>query len=651
MKSNPACAALIMLLLFSVQLSGQVKLPRLISDGMVLQREIPVKIWGWSAPNEQVTVRFMDSTYQASGGEDGKWKIQLSEMKAGGPYTMSITASNRIEIRDILVGDVWLCSGQSNMEFPMRRVSWVYPEEFTGSGNDRIRQFNVPMSYDFIRPHEDLPGGSWKSATPENIPDFSATGYFFAKELYAKYGVPVGLINASLGGSPAQAWMSEEALKAFPEHYREMQEYKNTELVARINRLNRTRARDWYNELNKKDLGCKEKPGFRYSSSQMISSWKTLSVPRYWYGTELGNTNGAFWFGRTFEIPAATAGKPALLVLGRIIDADSVFINGRFVGATSYQYPPRRYPIPPGLLKKGENTIVVRVISNRGTGGFVPDKPYHIIRGTDTIGLAGTWHYRIGALMEPMAPEINIRWKPGGLFNAMLAPLMNYRIKGAAWYQGEANTGRALEYRELLPALIRDWRAGWNQGKFPFVYVQLPNFMEPRDVPSMSNWALMRESQLMTLSVPNTAMAVAIDLGEWNDIHPLNKMEVGHRLFLAAQKVAYGDDKTVTSGPLYDSMRIEGNRIVISFTSVGGGLAVRGGGELKEFAIAGEDRRFAWAEAVIEDDKVVVWNESITHPVAVRYAWADNPVQANLLNLEGLPASPFRTDDWVPGED
>ena len=371
-----------------------------------------------------------------------------------------------------------------------------------------------------------------------------------------------------------------------------------------------------------------------------------MRIPGYWANESLGLVNGVVWFRKEITIPASMAGKQAQLDLGRIVDADSTFINGIFVGTTSYQYPPRRYTISPTVLKEGKNVIVVRVINERGRGGFVEDKPYELIVGSERIDLRGDWQYQLGAKMEPLQGETFIRWKPLGLFNAMISPLLNYQIKGVIWYQGEANVYRPMEYQQLFPALITDWRKHWNQDEFPFLFVQLPNFMPAKPEPSESNWALLRESQLKTLSLPNTAMAVAIDIGEWNDIHPLKKKEVGKRLALAAQKVAYADDQVVFSGPIYESMKIDGNKIILSFTNIGSGLMAKGSGAPKGFAICGADRKFIWAQAKIERDKIVVWNDTISQPVAVRYAWADNPESANLFNAEGLPASPFRTDEF-----
>ena len=326
-----------------------------------------------------------------------------------------------------------------------------------------------------------------------------------------------------------------------------------------------------------------------------------------------------------------------------------LYINGKQVGATTYQYPQRRYNVPADLLKAGKNIFVVRVTNTAGKGGFVPDKPYCIFAGSDTVDLKGTWQYRVGEVYIPRAGfggggGINAQNQPAGLFNAMIAPLINYSIKGFLWYQGEANTGRADEYAKLQPAQIIDWRNKWKQGDLPFLYVQLPGFMDYNYLPSESQWAALRESQLKSLSVPNTAMAVAIDLGEWNDIHPDNKKDVGERLALAAEKIAYGDN-VVYSGPIYRSSKTEGNKIILSFNHAGSGLITNDGEELGEFSIAGADKKFVWAKAKIDGDKIIVWNDDIKNPMYVRYAWADNPVNPNLYNKEGLPASPFRTGE------
>ena len=635
---------LVLSFLVTITLFGQVRLPKLISSGMVLQRNVEVKIWGWASAGEKISIRFINSAYSTTADSKGNWSVVLPKMKAGGPYEMQINASNSITISDILIGDVWVCSGQSNMELPMRRVSWNYPGEIEHSENKYIRQFLVPDKYNFDGPQDDLSEGSWKSASPENTPDFSATAYFFAKEVYNKYKIPIGLINSALGGSPVESWISADSLKQFPKYYYETQMYKDKSLIKKIEDADNTRINDWYKVLRQADEGYKDPQHIWYDPSFNDSDWSTIKIPGYWADTKLGYKNGVVWFRKKVDVPASIVDKSAKLILGRIVDADSAFVNGVFVGTIGYQYPPSRFDIPAGLLKEGENTIVVRVISNSGKGGFVLDKQYAIVSGNTSINLEGEWKYKLGTEMPPLASQTFIRWKPIGLYNAMIAPLLNYKIKGVIWYQGESNADRPGEYFDLFSTMIKDWRSKWNEGNFPFLFVQLPNFMEAKPEPSESNWALLREAQLKTLSLPNTGMAVAIDIGEWNDIHPLDKKDVGKRLFLAAEKVAYGEHSVTYSGPIYKSMKIEGNKIILSFDNTGNGLIAKGGEDLKDFAIAGADNHFVWAKAKIEGDKVVVWNDEIAVPVAVRYAWADNPEGANLYNKEGLPASPFRTD-------
>jgi sialate O-acetylesterase len=630
----------------AITASGQVRLPKLISDGMVLQRNTEIKIWGWAAEGEQISIHFNDSTYHVTADNNGEWNIVLPQLSAGGPYQMVVKGDNSIIIHDIMIGDVWVCSGQSNMELTMERASPLYGDEIAASENPYIRHFEVPDTYSFQDPQKDLSSGQWKKANPENLLSFSAVSYFFGKELYNKHKVPVGLINTALGGSPAESWISEEGLKEFPEYYNEAQRFKDSSLIQQMQNEDKSRINEWYSRSRRNDAGYKnpEKPW--YSPDFNPTNWPTMRIPGYWADESLGSVNGIVWFRKEINVPASLIGKRVQLNLGRIVDADSVFVNGIFVGTTSYQYPPRRYVIQPGVLKEGKNIITVRLINNAGRGGFVEDKPYELVAGDERIDLKGDWQYHLGTRMEPLRGETFIRWKPLGLYNAMIAPLTQFAIKGVIWYQGESNAGKPVEYRKLFPALIKDWRKNWRQGNFPFIFVQLPNFMETKPEPSESNWALLREAQLKTLSVPNTAMAVAIDLGEWNDIHPLNKKDIGKRLFLAAEKVAYGDDTVNYSGPIYKSMKIVGKKIIISFNNIDGGLVLNGSEKHSNFAIAGTDRQFVWAQAKIEKNKIVVWNDEITDPVAVRYAWADNPAGAILYNKGGLPASPFRTDEW-----
>lgn len=623
----------------------QVRLPRLISNGMVLQRDAAVKVWGWASSSEKVEVTFKGKTYKTSADDAGHWNIKLPPQPAGGPYEMTVRGKNEIRVSDILFGDVWVCSGQSNMELTMERVKEKYPEVIAASTNGQIRQFVVPDQYDFKVQHKDLDGGSWTSATPANVLGFSAVAYFFALEIYDKHHVPIGLINAALGGSPVESWMSEDVIKNFPEAFGEFQRFQHNETIRKIETDDRQRNRYWHAAMDSLDPGIKSANRW-YDADLDEREWKEITVPGFWADAGYKNGNGSAWYRRKVSLPASMTGKPAKLWLGRIVDQDSVFINGRFVGTTSYQYPPRRYNVNAGLLKEGENTIAVRVINQSGRGGFITDKPYYLAVDEDTVDLKGAWKFRPGAVMAPLEGPTFIRWKPVGLFNKMISPLLSVSIKGVLWYQGEANTGKPAEYEALFPALIRDWRARWGQGDFPFLYVQLANYMKSYAEPRDSKWAALRNAQLKTLSVPNTGMAVAIDLGEWNDIHPLNKADVGRRLALLARKIAYGERDLVASGPLPVDARFEGQQVTITFEHTGTGLTIKNSDRLNHFAVSEDGKKFVWAEATVKKNKVIVTASNVSTIKAVRYAWADNPEGVNLYNSEGLPATPFEM--WKP---
>ncbi len=619
----------------------------MVSDGMVLQRDAKTTIWGWAAPGEKVAVSFRGKNYRTTSDQNGNWKIALSPMKAGGPYSMDIKASNQITVKDILVGDVYFCSGQSNMVHQMSLHNITYANDIITANYPQIRHFWIPTTTHLAGPAQDLPPASWKSANPQDVNNFSAVAYFFARKLYERYKIPIGLINASVGGTPIEAWTSEEGLKDFPAMLATVNRNRDTSYVNPIQR--RAAAVAAANRQKpEQDKGLTASVKW-FDPAYVPKGWRNINIPGYWEDQGIKDLNGAVWYRREIDIPASMAGVPAKVFLGRIVDADFLYINGKQVGNTTYQYPQRRYSLPAGTLKPGKNLLVIRVLNQGGKGGFVPDKPYYIEANGQTLDLQGTWHYKVGDVYRPASGGyeggINLQNQPTALYNAMVAPATNYTIKGVLWYQGESNAGNPAEYKKLFPALISDWRSKWQQGNLPFLYVQLPNFMEVNYLPSESNWALMREAALQTLSVPNTAMAVTIELGEWNDIHPDNKKDVGERLALAAQRLIYGDKKLVSSGPLYQSSRIEGNKIILSFTNVGSGLTSIDGEELSWFAIAGSDKKFVWAKAIIEGEKVVVWSDEVPEPKYVRYAWADNPDGANLYNKEKLPASPFRTDN------
>lgn len=624
----------------NLSVSAQLKLPALISDGMVLQRDAAVKIWGWSSPNDSIQIKINTLTYSCLADDSGQWSTQLDSFKAGGPHQIEISNQDTsVVIKNVLFGDVWICSGQSNMELTMERASPLYPDEIANANIDQIKYFRVPYSYNFQKSETDLKSGKWIAVSPETIRSLSAVSYFFAKALYIKYQVPIGIINSSMGGSPIQAWMSEEALRKFPEHFEELQQFKSDSLIAAIEASDRRINENWHQKLNREDQGRKE----NWHQPQLnTSTWKTLTIPGYWSSEDDQPMNGSVWFRKEFTIDEIS-NTTYKLELGRIVDADSVFINGQFVGTTSYQYPPRRYEIPSTILRKGKNLISIRVISQRGKGGFVPDKAYQISNESDTIQLAGEWYYKIGTQMESLPEQTFIRWKAGGLYNGMLAPLTNYTAKGVVWYQGESNASHPETYKAMLQEMIYDWRSAWEQPELPFVIAQLPNYLEAREQPQSSNWALLREAQSQVVQLPNTGFSVNIDLGEWNDIHPLNKKDVADRLALVAEKIAY-QEQSEFSGPYFREMKVKGRKVVLTFDHSAGMFA--SGSAPAGFAIAGSDQQFHWATAVIQNNQVILKSNKVKKPVAVRYAWADNPEKANIYNTSGLPMAPFRTDNW-----
>ncbi len=621
---------------------GTVRLPQLVANGMVLQRNAKVNIWGWADAGEQVSIQFLHKTYRTVTDKSGLWKTVLPPMPAGGPYSMTIKGANQVTLTDILIGDVWFCAGQSNMVLPMERVKEKYPAEISAANYPQIRNFFVKTEADVTKLHPDLLPGKWVATSPQTVLAFGATSWFFARQLYQKYHVPIGIINSSVGGTPIEAWVSRDGLKNISPYNNRIARFNNP---AFMDSVLKKRPLPGNPPAHAPDLGLTgAKPW--YDSAYISHNWHHYWLPGYWADQGIKGLNGVVWFRKEVNLPASYAGKAAKLFMGRIIDADETYVNGKLVGHITYQYPPRRYDVPAGLLKAGKNVITVRVVNTAGKGGFVPGKPYYLTTAGDTTDLRGDWQYQVGQVFEPVKaiPEFVAQNEPAGLYNAMVAPVINYTIKGFAWYQGESSVNNAKAYGSLLKALITDWRHQWQQGSLPFIYAQLPNFNEVQYSPTESDWAELRDGQLGALALPNTGMAVTIDAGEWNDIHPLNKKTVGERLATAAQNIAYGYVNVIPSGPIYQSAKIEGGKITVTFNNVGEGLVAKDGDRLSQFAIAGADKKFVWANAIIQGDKVLVWSDDIQAPLYVRYAWADNPEGANLYNKAGLPASPFRTD-------
>jgi len=643
------------------------KLASLFSDHAVLQRDRVVSVWGWDAPGTAVKVAFAGRQAVAVAGDDGKFVAQFPPMPAGGPHVLTVCGTATRVVQDILVGEVWVGSGQSNMQWPMSLTTTADAID-QASRFANIRLFSVPMVAGELDVQPDV-ASSWQLCTTRPMTEFSAVLYHFGLMLHRKLGVPVGLIQSAWGGTVAEAWTSREALLNEPT-LRPMvdtldRDLNNTQGQAEYNAT----FKEWESKYVHRDG---ENKGFAQgwaNPATPTADWPEMTMPQLWTAQPELRFSGVLWFRREVDVPAEWAGKPLLLSLGTIDKSDATYFNGQLVGEMSIEKDPaawctpRRYNVPGPLVKAGKNTVAVRVFSNMWGGGF-GGTPGQLSLGRpndpDTaLPLAGPWRYAIEANFGPNEPAV---WPPPPplgkgnpdtptiLFNNMISPLIPYALAGAIWYQGESNADRPMQYRTLFQTMIRDWRQRWGQGDFPFLFVQLANFMPAKPEPAQSNWAELREAQTLALSLPNTGMATIIDIGDAIDIHPRNKKDVGERLCLWALANHYGFTGLVHSGPLYQSCTVEGSTVRVRFDHVGGGLVARGGGVdavvlVKGFAVAGADRKFVWADAKIDGPTVVVSSPSVPSPVAVRYGWADNP-ECNLYNTTDLPASPFRTDEW-----
>jgi sialate O-acetylesterase len=644
-------------LLIAASANAAVRLPAIISDNMVLQQGMKVRIWGTANGGEHVAVTFDKKTFEIISDAQGRWQVLLGPLKAGGPFELTVKGDNVLTVKNILVGEVWLCSGQSNMEWPLVNTT-DGAETVAHANNSEIRLFTVEK-HTAASPLADLEG-HWVVTTPEEAARFSAVGYFFGRELYQHLKVPIGLIHSSWGGTPAEAWTSNEALLSSPELKPILDRYESSlkalpqTKAAYAQALAQWEEKNLYSDAENKG----EALGYADPASS-TSSWEKMELPKQIETAGL-LIDGAIWFRKVVELPASWSGKDLVLNLPSIDDYDITYFNGTKIGSTGRETPnsymvPRKYAVPGSLVRPGRNLIAVRVFDSAGEGGFSRAGSFSIspAGAGEPISLRGTWDYKVELALEPKHPDWATRPdavgasnqnNPSVLYNAMIAPLVPFAIRGVIWYQGESNAGRAYQYRTLFPIMIRNWKSAWGRD-FPFYFVQLANWRARRSQPDESDWAELREAQAMTLREPQTGMAVTIDIGDENELHPRNKLDVGRRLAAWALAGTYGQ-KVIPSGPLFDRYTIEGDRVRIHF-KYGAGLKTSDSGPVNGFAIAGEDRRFVWADARIDGDTVIVSSPVVSKPVAVRYGWADNPL-VNLYNAAGLPASPFRTDAW-PG--
>lgn len=631
---------LIFIVFFSFLANANVRMPLLFSDGMVLRRNKSIPVWGWADAGEKVEIQFNKQIKTVTADKNGKWMVSLNAEKAGGPFELSITGKNKIVIKDVLVGEVWICGGQSNMEFQVYKTM-NSQAEINDSNYPMIRHFGVAQDLSGT-PKDDLKAGKWEVSSKETVGNFTAVGYYFAKKLYAELKIPIGIINTSWGGTCVETWTSREA-------FEKSDEFKD--MIASVPSVNMDAIFETY---KKSLLGNIQKiQGFEVTMANenqfkefdfKDANWPEIKVPSLWENQQIGNIDGIVWMRKTVVLSAEQAKKEAVLYLSKVDDEDQTYVNGVQVGTNNIWEAKRVYEIPAGVLKEGTNVIAVKITDYSGGGGIYGDPADLKIDFKDSaVALDGLWKFNVVQVKVSVSPNSY----PSLLYNAMVNPLVPYAFEGVLWYQGEANVTRANQYKKAFPLMITDWRTKWNQGNFPFYFVQLSTFNEFNGNSKVGGrWAELREAQTQTLKLPNTGMAVTTDIGNAKDIHPTNKQDVGLRLATIALNNVYGK-KRVYSGPAFKSQEVKGNEIILTFNNIGTGLATSDNSEnVKGFEIAGSDKVFHSAKAIIKNNKIIVSSAEVPNPVAVHYGWADDDTEINLYNKEKFPASPFRTDNW-----
>lgn len=605
------------------------KLAPIFCDRMVLQRDTVNYIYGSDPETDEVTITLAGAEFCAKADEKHEFRISLPPMKAGGPYDLRIIGSSEIRITDVLFGDVYICSGQSNMELPVRRVLKVSEQEVRNTKDPTIRQYLIPASYNFTAPEKYMPESSWEEAQGEALLNFSAVGYFFAKEIKDIYQIPIGLIMTAVGGSTVEAWMSPTTLRSFGDYEERVEAFKDIDYFNTFILEQQKAAEEWGDEL------AKEEDTFLFDEE--YKEWETCQVPSLIAEGGKDSFQGSLYLCREVILEDEPDGE-AVLSMGAIIDSDMIWINGSFVGGTQYRYPPRVYSIPAGILKKGLNLITVRMVINNGKGGTIPGMPYYLKYDNQIISLEGEWHWRIGREAQlPMPGVLFPPLLPISFYHTVVVPLSKIAVKGILWYQGESNTGAPANYADLFKAFVIDWRElfGW---EVPFVYAQLTNYREPLSTMDDTGWAEIREQQRRGLSLPKVAMVATLDIGEDCDLHPQNKKEVGRRMAKAARSLIYEDGQAMYTPDLI-SAAVEGSKVILTFQYLGEESL---DSVINNFELAGSDEHYYPAHAVRNGMYVTVSCSEVEQPVYVRYAWYDNPTKINFFNEFGLPAPCFR---------
>jgi len=631
------------LLAFSV--SAQIKMPGIFGDHMVIQRDRPVPVWGWSSPKEKLVLSFNQQKKEVIADRNGKWRVNLDPEAAGGPYILKVEGKNSLIFHDVMVGEVWICSGQSNMEFELKSARNAN-NEIMNSGYSEIRHIKIPLSLSSMA-KEDIQPSAWNVCSPKTAGDFTAVGYFFAREIVKRLHVPVGLINSTWGGTMVEAWTSHAAFENSPEFKSIINSVPDKDFEVMM-KEHRNKLENQVKLLQKNIIDTFPETNWKMPDYNN-QTWPKISVALNWENQQLGldDLDGIVWYRKEIFLDENAINKPVTLSLGKIDDNDETYVNGIWVGSSKNWAENRAYRVPVGIFKTGKNIIAVRVEDTGGGGGFYGDSSAVYLKSEDGfISLSDNWRFRIAKITRNVS-GVGPNDYPSLLFNAMINPLIPYGIRGVLWYQGEANTGRAFQYRTAFPLMINDWRQHWDEGNFPFYFVQLASFNSDNGNSLQgSTWAELREAQTRTLSLPATGMSVTTDIGESNDIHPKNKQDVGLRLAAIAMNNIYNQPEEYC-GPVYESMSVLGDKVILSFTHTGSGLIVKDKyGYLRGFEIAGSDHHFYYAKAILQNNKVIVYANEVSKPESIHFAWADDAGDANLYNKEGFPAVPFRTDQW-----
>lgn len=648
-------------------------LPAIYSDGMILKQNKPIYIHGTDEPNQTIRVLFQTITYETKTNVHGKWSIKLDPHPAGGPYTLNIDGSELKIIHDVYVGEVWLIGGQSNMELPINRTYDEFKEEIDAANDKTIRQFHVPQKFDFIEPQTEMTGGKWKAATQENIQEFSALGYFYAKELQKEINVPIGIVHTAVGGTPIEAWMSEESLREIGGYEEDIHYWRNPMNINKEQKLSDERNEKWYKELSSRDMGLKEE---WWNPNYNTSDWKEITIPVMFKDTELKDISGAVWLRKEFYLKEEHLKSTSFrLRLGSLINGDTTYLNGQKIGETGYRYPPRKYKVEKKQLNIGKNTLVIRLTIDANNGGFIPTFPYQLEMEEESVRLDGKWSYKIGIKKDILEPMLFLHYKPTGLYNGMLYPLKGYHFSGMLFYQGESNTKAPDGYAELMKYMVADWRNLFGE-ELPFYYVQLANYLDPAVGEDDQKWAILRNEQARARNlISNSEMIPALDVGLSYELHPYDKKTLAKRLLQVSLDKQYGKEcsyenpeiidvvmnlveKNIDLDKTYKSNKdknIKENRmkilekqkktkLTLYLKGIKGELVLKNG---KQPLIEVCTKEGEWILVDVEINSPLTIDiplkdqEACTSIQAVRYAWRNDPIGLLIDSSTKLPLLPF----------